>query len=127
MNDTKLFFWIRVLWITVCGIALIQAAAFLFALYGSENSPHKNSLFWIQSVLAVCEVVAAMLFLIPRMFFLGVWALLAVFVFAVLLHVAHSDFNVSSLLVYAVAAMVVKAYKNSSDANSYSVEKEESK
>lgn len=100
---------------------------FFLALYGSENSPHKSSFFWIQSVLAVCEIVAAMLFLLPRMYFLGVWALLAVFVFAVLLHVAHGNFNVGSLLVYAVAAMVVKAYKNSSDPNSYSVEKEGSK
>jgi len=127
MNDTKLVFWIRVLWLTVGSIALIQAAIFLYALYSSENSTHKNLLYWIQSVLAGSEIVAALLFLIPRTFFFGVWALLVVFLFGVLLHVAHGEFSVGALLVYAAAALVVKAYKNSQRMKFYSAEKEQSK
>lgn len=127
MNDTKLVFWIRVLWLTVGSVALIQAAVFLSALYSSENPSHQNLLFWIQSVLAGSEIVAALLFLVPRTCLFGVWTLLAVFLFAVLLHVAHGEFNVGALLVYSAAALVVKAYKNSQRMNFYSVEKEQSK
>lgn len=127
MNDTKLFFWIRVLWVTVGGVALMQAAVFLFELYGREHSARQKPLFWIQVGLAASEILAALLFLVPRTFFFGVWALLAVFLFAILFHLAHGEFNVGALLVYAAAALVVKAYKNSSAAGFCSIEKEQSK
>ena len=127
MNNIKLVFWIRVLWLTVGVVALIQAAVFLFALFRSENSSHQNLLHLIQTVLAGCEIIAALLFLIPRTFSFGVWSLVAVFLFALLLHVAHGDFNVGSLLVYTVAVLVVKAYKSSQQTHDYSLEMEEAK
>ena len=128
MNDTKLSFWIRVLWFALGSVAFVQAAVFLFALYGTEHSSHKSALFWIQSVLAIGEIVAALLFLVPRTFVFGVWALLAVFIFAMLLHVAHGEFGViGGLLVYTAALLVVRAYKNSTPLNFTTVEKEESK
>ena len=112
MNNTKLNLWIRALHLIVGGVALIQAAVFLSALYGGESSSHQSPLFWAQVVLASLEVVAALLFLIPRTFVLGVWALLAVFLFAAALHVAHGEFNIGALLVYAVAVVVVKTYRD---------------
>lgn len=128
MNNTKLSFWIRILRLVVGSVALIQAAVFLFALYGKEHALRQNPLFWIQSVLAGCEIVAALLFLVPRTFVFGAWALLAVFLFATLLHVAHGEFGViGGLLVYAVAVLVVKADRNSPMPSDNSGATEESK
>lgn len=128
MNNTKLSFWIRVLRLVVGSVALIQAAILLFTLYGKEHSSRHHSLFWIQSVLASSEIVAALLFLVPRTLVFGVWALVTVFLFAMLLHVAHGEFDViGGLSVYTVAVLVVRAYKNSSDKNFHQVEKEKLK
>lgn len=128
MNDTKLSFWIRVLWLVVGSVALIQAAVFLFTLYGAEHSSRQNPLFWIQSVLAFSEIIAALLFLVPRTFVVGAWALPAVFLFAMLLHVAHGEFGViGGLLVYSVAVLVVKANNNSQRMNVYADKKEQEK
>jgi hypothetical protein len=112
MNNTKLSLWVRALHLTVGGVAMIQAAVFLFALYRSVNSSHKSLLFWAQIVLASSEIIAALLFLIPQTFVFGTRALLMVFLFAIVLHAAHGEFNIGALLVYSVAVLVVKAHRN---------------
>lgn len=128
MNNARLSFWIRALWLVVGSVALLQAAVFLFTLYAKQNSSHQKPLFWIQFALASCEIIAAVFFLIPRTFSIGVWALLGVFLFAMLLHAAHGEFGViGGLMVYAVAVLVVKAYKNSPMPDENSSGREESK
>lgn len=63
----------------------------------------------LRPMLAWSEVVAAILFLIPRSGFLGGCALLVIFGVAAILHLLHGELDIGSLLVYAAAVLVVLA------------------
>jgi hypothetical protein len=53
--------------------------------------------------LAVVEIIAALLFLIPATARVGGWLLLGVFAIAVGLHALHGEWGFGALLVYATA------------------------
>jgi hypothetical protein len=57
--------------------------------------------------LAVVEIVAALLFLIPATARVGGWLLLGVFAIAVALHALHGEWGFGALLVYATAVWVL--------------------
>jgi len=61
-------------------------------------------------VLAGPEMVAAILFLCPRMVIIGSYALLTIFALAILVHVLHGQWNFEILLVYAAAVLVVMTH-----------------
>ena len=50
---------------------------------------------------------AASCCLIPRTAIRGAWLLVAVFVFAILIHLLHGVYNVGNLVIYAAAALAI--------------------
>ncbi len=67
----------------------------------------------IRLILGWSEVVAAILFLVPFTTVVGAWLVLTVFAGAILLHVAHGQYEVGGLLVYSAAVFVVLAFRDS--------------
>lgn len=57
--------------------------------------------------LAVVEVAAALLFLIPATARVGGWLLLCVFAIAIALHALHGEWGFGALVVYATAVWVI--------------------
>jgi uncharacterized membrane protein YphA (DoxX/SURF4 family) len=60
----------------------------------------------VAPVLGGSEMVAAILFLIPAATVVGGYLLLFIFAVAAILHILHGAFDVSGLLVYAMAVIV---------------------
>jgi uncharacterized membrane protein YphA (DoxX/SURF4 family) len=88
-------------------VVLVQS--FLF-LYGGESArffAQHGSPDAIRLVLGWGEIVAAILFLAPPTVVAGAWLLLVVFAGAILLHIAHGQFEVGGLVVYAAAVVLV--------------------
>ena len=65
---------------------------------GRMGLPH-----WIGPVLGGAEILAAVLFLIPKFGRAGGYLLLLIFLFAAVIHVLHGQFEIGGLLVYSAA------------------------
>ena len=90
-------------------VILVEAAVFAFSP-GSAHTFAKTGLpDFIRLFLAWGEMVAAVLFLIPRTLIVGGWLLIVILVLAVVLHLLHGWWNVGSLVVYVAAAWAVMA------------------
>lgn len=61
----------------------------------------------IRQVLGWGEIIGCILLLIPRTSIRGAWILMAVFIFAIALHLLHGMYNVGNLAIYAAAAWAV--------------------
>ena len=60
---------------------------------------------WVAPALGGAEIVAAILFLIPKLGRVGGYALLVTFAIAATLHVLHGQFEIGSLFVYRAAVV----------------------
>jgi uncharacterized membrane protein YphA (DoxX/SURF4 family) len=60
---------------------------------------------WIAPVLGGIEIVATVIFLIPRLRRVGGYSLLAVFAIAATLHILPRQFEIGPLLVYSAAVL----------------------
>src|SRR5687767_11184411 len=79
-------------------------AARNFARYGAD---------WVRLSLGWSEVVACLLFLWARTFWIGAWGLLAVFLWAILLHVLGGDAGGSAgLIPFIFGVLAVMIWKN---------------
>ena len=58
-------------------------------------------------VIAGLEFVGCVLFALPKVGYTGGWLLFAAIVAAIIVHVAHRQYGVESLLVYAAATFAV--------------------
>jgi hypothetical protein len=92
------------------GFAFSPASAHLFAKTGLPD--------FIRLALAWSEMVAAVVFLIPRAVVAGGWLLIAVLVFAIVLHLLHGWLDVGALVVYAAATWAVMAGRAQTSATS---------
>jgi hypothetical protein len=79
------------------------AAAHAFAKTGLPD--------WVRVFLGCTEILAALLFLVPRTLVTGGYSLAAVFILAIVVHLLHGWFDIGGLLVYTAAALAVTAYK----------------
>jgi DoxX-like family len=61
---------------------------------------------WIRPALGGIEIVATVLFLLPVTTVVGGYALLVVFLFAAVLHLLHGWYDISALVLYAMAVLV---------------------
>lgn len=66
---------------------------------------------FIRLILGWGEILGCVLLLIPRTTLRGAWLLLAVFVFAIMLHLLHGAYNVGNLVIYAAAAFAIATGK----------------
>src|SRR6202166_2030349 len=62
---------------------------------------------FVRMVLGFGEIAGCVLLLIPKTTIRGAWLLLAVFVFAILIHLLHGAYNVGNLVIYAAAAFAI--------------------
>jgi putative oxidoreductase len=91
-------------------VVLAQSFAFLFGGESAKFFTRHGLPDGIRLALGWSEVVAAILFLLPSTLVIGAWFLLAIFAGAILLHVAHGQFEVGGLFVYGAAVLVVLAF-----------------
>ncbi len=78
----------------------------LHSLHAFQNHSHPLALMWIRVVLASGEIAGAILFLLPRTRVIGSYLLLVIFALAVGIHLAHGEWGILSLSVYAAAVLV---------------------
>jgi len=88
------------------GVALFIQAALLARSRPETHLPgHAGAPHWIHFVIAVAEMLACVLLVIPQTIQLGA-KLIGVIAFAVLIHVLHGSFQIGPLLIYASATWV---------------------
>lgn len=103
-----------------CGLTVLQWSlgivvlieAVLFVLPGAARgfaATHMPAI--IRMILGFGEIAGCILLLIPKTTVRGAWLLLAVFVFAILLHLLHGMYNVGNLVIYAAAAFAIAVGK----------------
>jgi hypothetical protein len=90
-------------------VILAEAAAFAFSPASAHTFARTGLPDVIRLALAWGEMAAAILFLIPRAAVAGGWFLIAVLVFAIVLHLLHGWLDVGALVVYAAATWAVMA------------------
>jgi hypothetical protein len=91
---------------TVGIVILIESILFIMPSAAHEfASTHMPNM--VREALGWGEIVAAILFLIPRTVVRGGWLLIGIFAAAILIHLLHGMFNVGSLAIYTAAALAV--------------------
>ena len=81
---------------------------FHHAMAHFAGADHSSGLAHVRLVLSAAEIIAAVLFLLPKASRLGGYVLLVIFALAVVIHTLHGDFGgMEPLIVYAAAVLVV--------------------
>ncbi len=92
---------------------VILIEAILFVMPGAAHDFTRTHMpGFVRMVLGFGEIAGSVLLLIPRTAVRGAWLLLAVFVFAILIHLLHGAYNVGNLVIYAAAAFALAVGKN---------------
>jgi hypothetical protein len=93
-------------------VILIEAILFVMPsarhAFASTHMPNA-----IRLILGWGEILGAVLLLIPQTAVRGAWALVLIFVFAILIHLLHGMFEVGNLVIYTAAAWAIAIGKNS--------------
>ena len=101
---------------TKCGLTVLQWAlgivilieAVMFVLPSAAHDFSRTHMpAFIRFILGWGEIAGCILLLIPKTTSRGAWLLLAVFVFAILIHLLHGAYNVGNLVIYAAAAFAL--------------------
>jgi hypothetical protein len=91
-------------------VILIEAV--LFVLPGAAHDFARTHLpGFVRLILGFGEILGCILLLIPKTTIRGAWLLLAVFIFAILIHLLHGAYNVGNLVIYAAAAFAIAVGK----------------
>ena len=101
-----------------CGLTALRWAlgivilieAILFVLPGAAHSFSRTHI--VRMILGFGEIVGCVLMLIPQTAVRGAWLLLAVFVFAILLHLLHGMYDIGNVVIYAAAAFAIAMGKS---------------
>ena len=89
-------------------VVFAEAAMLVFS--GHAHAAHQFAVpSAVLMALALAEMLAAVLFLIPRTVVTGGMALMVIFALAMLIHILHRQTNVGGLVVYTAAAWAVVA------------------
>jgi hypothetical protein len=91
-------------------VVLWESWRFAFGESATREFAHTGLPPWIRPALGGVEIVAAILFLLPLTSVVGGYALLIIFSFAAILHVMHRWYDISGLLLYAMAVWVSLAH-----------------
>lgn len=87
-------------------VILIEAV--LFILTGAAHDFARTHMpAFVRMLLGWGEIAGCILLLIPKTAIRGAWLLFAVFVFAILIHLLHGQYNVGNVVIYAAAALAV--------------------
>ena len=91
-------------------VILIEAVLFVMPA-AAHDFAHTHMPGFIRMLLGWGEILGCILLLIPKTTIRGAWLLLAVFIFAILLHLLHGMYNVGNLAIYAAAAFAIAVGK----------------
>ena len=91
-------------------VILIEAVLFVLPS-AAHDFARTHMPGFIRLVLGFGEIVGCVLLLIPRSAVRGGWLLVAIFVFAILIHLLHGIYSVGNLVIYAAAAFAVAVGK----------------
>ncbi len=87
-------------------VILIEAVRFV--LPGAAHDFGRTHMpGFIRMLLGWGEIAGCILLLIPKTAIRGAWLLVAVFTFAILMHLLHGAYNVGNLAIYTAAALAV--------------------
>ena len=92
-------------------VILIEAIRFVLPSAAHEFTQTHMPGF-VRLVLGFAEILGCVLMLIPGTVVRGAWLLLAVFAFAILLHLMHGLYGIGNLVIYAAAAFAIAVGKN---------------
>lgn len=102
---------ITALQLTLGVVILIEAILFVIPSAAHDFAQtHMPNI--VRLLLGWGEIIGCILMLIPRTSVRGAWVLMAVFIFAIALHLLHGMYNVGNLVIYAAAAWTVAVGAN---------------
>jgi hypothetical protein len=87
-------------------VILIEAVLFVLPSAAHEFARTHMPGF-IRLILGWGEIAGCILMLIPKTAIRGAWLLVAIFIFAILIHLLHGAYNVGNLAIYTAAALAI--------------------
>jgi hypothetical protein len=91
-------------------VILIEAV--LFVLPSAAHAFAQTHMpAFVRMLLGWGEILGCILLLIPKTTIRGAWLLVAVFTFAILIHLLHGAYNVGNLAIYTAAALAIALAK----------------
>src|ERR1700722_4292402 len=91
---------------------VILTEAILFVLPSAAHDFARTHMpGFIRMILGWGEIAGCVLLLIPKTTIRGAWFLVAIFTFAILIHLLHGAYNVGNLLIYTAAALAIAIAK----------------
>jgi hypothetical protein len=106
-------FTMTALRITLGLVLLERSCVMVSARLSAESSAHSSGPGHFLLALGLAEIVAAVLFLVPRTVAIGAYALLVVFLFAAAFHILHREYDIGALAIWTAAVLAVLAHRRS--------------
>ena len=92
---------------------VVPFEAILFVLPGAAHSFSRTHMpAIVRMILGFGEIAGCVLILVPQTAIRGAWLLLAILVFAILLHLLHGMYDIGNVVVYAAAAFAIATGKS---------------
>lgn len=91
-------------------ILLLESVHFALSRAAARELTRNGLPHWLPPALGGTEALAALLFLVPALSAVGGGTLLAIFAIAAVLHFLQGQFNIGSLVIYAMAVIVCLAH-----------------
>lgn len=101
---------LTVLQLTLGIVILIEAVMFVMP-NAAHDFARTHMPGMVRMILGFGEILGSVLLLIPQTVVRGAWLLLAIFVFAILLHLLHGLYGIGNLVIYAAAAFAIAVGK----------------
>jgi hypothetical protein len=96
---------------TLAIVILIEAVLFVMPSAARDFAHATHMPNFIRLLLGWGEIIGCILLLIPKTAVRGAWFLFAIFIFAILIHLLHGQYNVGNVAVYAAAAFAIATSK----------------
>jgi hypothetical protein len=91
---------------TVGLVVLWESYQFGFSEAATRHLQRMGLPQWVAPALGGAEIVAAIVFLVPKLDRIGGYSLLVIFTAAATIHVLHGQFEIGPLLVYGAAVFM---------------------
>src|SRR5271154_4160120 len=91
-------------------VVLWQSVHFVLSASSARHLSESAMPQWIRPALGGSEIVAALLFLMPALSWIGGYSLLIIFAIAMVLHLLHGDPDIGGLDLYFAAVVVCLAH-----------------
>jgi uncharacterized membrane protein YphA (DoxX/SURF4 family) len=112
MNQQTKEFAISGLRWTLGVVVLLESIHFVLSPSAAHEFAKTGLPHWVRPALGGSEIIAALLFLLPVATAVGGYLLLVIFALAVVIHFLLGEFDVGSLIIYAMAVVVCITHRN---------------